>query len=91
MPNGKRKEGLYEVLTALRIQLLTNPTLSFDGRSAEIYAQLSVEAQTKGIQISIGDAQIAAIAKQHGYLVATRDTAPFLAAGVDVINPWEDR
>jgi hypothetical protein len=25
----------------------------------------------------------------HGFAVATRDTAPFLAAGVTVINPWQ--
>jgi hypothetical protein len=26
---------------------------------------------------------------EHGFAVATRDTAPFLAAGVPIINPWE--
>lgn len=31
----------------------------------------------------------AAIAAVHGLTVATRDTAPFIAAGVAVINPWE--
>jgi predicted nucleic acid-binding protein len=36
------------------------------------------------------DAQIAAIAMVHGYAVATRDVEPFIAAGVAVINPWED-
>jgi predicted nucleic acid-binding protein len=37
----------------------------------------------------VADGQIAAIAAVHGFAVATRDTAPFLAAGVPVINPWE--
>jgi predicted nucleic acid-binding protein len=36
------------------------------------------------------DAQIAAIALRHGFSVATRDTAPFLAAGVAVIDPWRE-
>jgi hypothetical protein len=26
----------------------------------------------------------------NGFSVATRDASPFLAAGVKVINPWED-
>jgi hypothetical protein len=25
----------------------------------------------------------------HGFAVATRDVAPFVAAGVSVINPWD--
>ena len=40
--------------------------------------------------ISVADAQIAAIATVHGFTVATRDTSPFIAAGVRVINPWEE-
>ena len=39
--------------------------------------------------MSFADAQIAAIAKIHGFAVATRDAAPFLAAGLDVIDPWQ--
>jgi predicted nucleic acid-binding protein len=38
--------------------------------------------------ISLPDGQIAAIAKVHGFAVATRDVAPFDAVGVPVINPW---
>lgn len=34
------------------------------------------------------DGYIAAIAVAHGFNVATRDVAPFHAAGVTVINPW---
>jgi predicted nucleic acid-binding protein len=36
----------------------------------------------------VADGQITAIAAVHGFAVATRDTAPFLAAGVPVVNPW---
>jgi predicted nucleic acid-binding protein len=36
----------------------------------------------------VADGQIAALAAVHGFTVATRDAAPFLAAGVAVINPW---
>jgi predicted nucleic acid-binding protein len=39
----------------------------------------------------MADGQIAAIAAVHGFTVATRDTAPFVAAGVPVVNPWEMR
>jgi toxin FitB len=37
----------------------------------------------------VADGQIAAVAAVHGFAVATRDTQPFEAAGVEVLNPWE--
>lgn len=49
----------------------------------------STEARAARQAISTADGQIAAIAAAHGFTVATRDTAPFVAAGVPVINPWE--
>ena len=41
-----------------------------------------------GVALSVADAQIAAIATVRGFVVATRDTAPFVAAGVPIIDPW---
>ncbi len=38
--------------------------------------------------IGVADGQIAATALVHGFAVATRDAAPFIAAGVAVIDPW---
>jgi hypothetical protein len=35
------------------------------------------------------DGYIAAIAASRGFIVASRDTAPYQAVGVSVINPWE--
>jgi predicted nucleic acid-binding protein len=63
--------------------------LDFDREAAMAYSVLVSRALAKGFTISVADGQIAAIAAVHGFAVATRDTAPFLAAGVPVINPWE--
>ena len=30
-----------------------------------------------------------ATAQARGFAIATRDVRPFLAAGLEVINPWE--
>jgi predicted nucleic acid-binding protein len=35
------------------------------------------------------DSYIAGIAAAKGFTVATRDSQPFEAAGVPVINPWK--
>jgi predicted nucleic acid-binding protein len=53
-----------------------------------VYALLVSRAMAKGLAISVADGQIATIPAVYGFTVATRDTAPFLAVGVPVINPW---
>ena len=60
----------------------------FDLAAAKAYAKIVVRASRQGHPISVTDAQIAAIAAARRFSVATRDEAPFNAAGVPVINPW---
>jgi toxin FitB len=49
---------------------------------------LRARARTAGQAIATADGYIAAIAVAHGFAVATRDTSPFEAVGLKVINPW---
>jgi predicted nucleic acid-binding protein len=42
-----------------------------------------------GKAIGMADGYIAATASSRALMVATRDVAPYLAARVKVINPWE--
>ena len=48
----------------------------------------AVRARAAGHGLPTPDGYIAAVAAARGFGVATRDTAPFQAAGVAVINPW---
>ena len=89
MPTGRRKQGFALVLREFRARVLADKLLLFDEAATEAYVVLVNRARSKGYKIAIADGQIAAVAKVHGYTVATRDTQPFLAADVDVINPWE--
>lgn len=89
LPDGKRKEGLGAALAELVERLFGSRVLAFDQQAALVYAPLVNHARTGGRIISVADAQIAAIAAVHGFAVATRDTEPFVATGVAVINPWE--
>lgn len=90
LPDGKRKEGLAAALSELVVRLFGSRVLSFDQQAAMAYAPLIGRARTSGCLVSVADGQIAAIAAVHGFIVATRDTAPFVAVGVPVINPWEE-
>lgn len=89
LPDGKRKEALGGKLSEVMMRLFKARILPFDEQAAMVYAHLVDRSRASGRAISVADGQIAAIAKVHGFAVATRDVAPFIAAGVPVINPWE--
>jgi predicted nucleic acid-binding protein len=88
LPAGKRKDRLAQALDGL-MGVFRDRVLPFDIDAARRYAELAVTAKSEGQGFPIPDGYIAAIAASRGFLVASRDTAPFIAAGVAVINPWE--
>jgi predicted nucleic acid-binding protein len=69
--------------------LFAGRILAFDLACTREYATLLASARGAGIAIGTADSYLAAIAAANGLAVATRDTAPFRAAGLAVINPWE--
>lgn len=89
LPAGKRKDGLEAALSELLVRLFGRRILPFDEHAAIAYADLVGVAKSAGYILPVADGQIAAIATTHGFTVATRDTEPFAAAEVPVMNPWE--
>lgn len=88
LPSGQRKDKLSKTLEGLLL-LFRHRILPFDVEAARCYAELAVSARQAGRGLPTADGYIAAIAASRGFAVASRDSAPFLAAGVAVINPWE--
>ena len=88
LPAGKRKDLLFKTLDGL-MALFGERILPFDTDAARQYARLAVAARAAGRGFPTPDGYIAAIAASRAFIVATRDTAPFEAAGVPVINPWK--
>ncbi|SOO27215.1 putative plasmid stability protein y4jK [Xanthomonas phaseoli pv. phaseoli] len=88
LPAGKRKDMLEQALDGL-MGLFRDRVLPFDIDAARRYAELAVTAKIGGRGFPTPDGYIAAIAASRGFIVASRDTAPYEAAGVTVINPWE--
>jgi hypothetical protein len=88
LPEGKRKDDLRTRLESEVLAAFGSRILLFDGTAAGAYSSLRARARSKGLAIGMADALIAATAASCGLTVATRDTAPFEAAGVAVINPW---
>ncbi len=89
LPAGKRRAGLQESLETQVLPLFAGRVLSFDLGCTQACAELMAKAQTAGLAIASADGYIAAIAAANGLAVATRDTGPFEAAGITVINPWQ--
>lgn len=88
MPAGRRKNALAEAFAGT-CAVFDQRMLVFDVEAARRYAGLAVKARAAGKGFPVPDGYIAAIAAAKGFQVASRDTAPFHAAGVSVINPWE--
>ena len=70
-------------------QIVTFNQVPFDVDAARHYAELAVTARAAGRGFPTPDGYIAAIAASRGFIVASRDTAPYEAAKVTVINPWK--
>lgn len=88
LPAGKRKDMLAQALDGL-MGLFRDRVLPFDTDAARRYAELAVTAKSGGRGFPTPDGYIAAIAASRGFIVASRDTAPYEAARVAVINPWK--
>ena len=88
LPPGKRRDTLHSSLEQRILPVFAGRILPFDSAASEAYATLRARARAEGKAISSADGYIAATAITHGLIVATRDTSPFEAAGLNVINPW---
>ena len=89
LPSGRRKAKLRSSLENKLLPLFTGRVLPFDFAVTEAYAGVMSQARMAGQSISTADGYIAATAAANGMIIATRDTNPFIATGLQVINPWE--
>ena len=88
LPQGKRRTNLSQQFEQHIRPLFQDRILDFDEPASLEYASLRSSSRTKGIAISDYDALIAASVRAHKFDIATRDTAPFKAAGLHVVNPF---
>src|SRR5262245_42710158 len=80
LPAGKRKNMLKQALDGL-MGLFRDRMLPFDIDAARHYAELALAAKAGGRGFPTPDGYIAAIAASRKFTVASRDTAPYEAAG----------
>lgn len=91
MPEGKRKKLLSSRIEERLLPLFAGRVLLFDMSCTRAYSEvLATTAKKSGSGIAAADAVIAVTAHEGSFIVATRDTSPFKAAGLKVINPWSE-
>jgi len=89
MPTGKRRRELQTEADAMFDEDFERGILAFDSGAAEIYAEMMGQRYATGGIVGRLDVQIAAIARLHGAILATRNTHDFEDCGIRVVNPWE--
>jgi toxin FitB len=90
LPVGRRRQSLHDRFEGDVVPLFVGRTLTFDADASRAYASLRATAPSVGLHVGGFDALIAGIAASRSMAVATRDTAPFVAAQVRVIDPFRD-
>lgn len=88
LPAGRRRQQLDASLGAMFEIDFAGRVWPFDAAAAPAYAELVSARRAAGRPISQLDAQIAAIARTRGALLATRNTADFEGCGVELQDPW---
>ena len=89
LPKGRRREGLVEDAEAMFREDFARPVLVFDESAARAFSVIAATRRREGRPIATLDGQIAAIAKAHDAVLASRNITDFEHCGVRLVNPWE--
>lgn len=88
LPAGRRQDRLIAEIDAMISEDFAGRILPFDSAAAKAFATVFLERQAAGRPISFPDCQIAATARAHGAVMATRNMTDFEGCGLTVIDPW---
>ena len=90
MPAGKRRRSLEARFEKFVATGFAHRVLDFDMDAARSYGEIMGRRKKLGRPMGILDGQIAAIARAHGFVVATRNVRDFKECGLDIINPFQE-
>lgn len=88
MPDGRKRRALEAFVTEVLLRF-NGKVLPFDMNAGLRYASVQYARRNVGRPIGVQDAQIAAIARVHDGVVATRNIKDFEDTGVALVNPWK--
>jgi predicted nucleic acid-binding protein len=88
LSKGKRHDKLLAEAEATFAEDFAGHILPFDEEAARAFPKIAAGRRAQGRPIADLDAQIAAIARCRGAILATRNTADFEHCGLRLVNPW---
>ncbi|GAB6041513.1 PIN domain-containing protein [Endothiovibrio diazotrophicus] len=91
LPIGQRRSLLEASAEKVFSNVFSGRVLPFDGDAAHAFAEIAARRRAIGRPISELDAQIAAITKSRGAVVATRNQSDFEECSIEIVNPWNIR
>lgn len=90
-PDGRKAALLQDAVAHIIDDQFRGRVLPFDATAAYHYGMRMAECRKRGVAVGKANGQIAAIAIANNLAdVATRDTSPFEAFRLNVINPFQD-
>ncbi len=90
LSEGKRRNSLETVFNKAIVNAFKHRILSFDENAAHFYGKIMGQRKELGRPLSVLDGQIAAIARAHGFSIATRNIRDFSDCELTLINPFID-
>jgi predicted nucleic acid-binding protein len=89
LPPSKRRTELEAWLAKRATGTVQWTIAAITGKIADLWGEMTAQAQIKGTSVPVVDSLLAATARHHQLTIATRNVQDFSACGVPVINPWE--
>ena len=90
LPASTRKDTLLDWLDSDLLLRFSGRILSVDTATMRTWATLTAQLERVGRPLPVIDSIIAALALQHRFILATRNSADFQDTGVDLVNPWQE-
>lgn len=87
LPKGRRRDLLAAAADAV-FGAYGDRVLAFDVPAARHHGDIVSAREARGMPISALDAQIAAICRSHGAILATRNTRDFVHLDLVIVDPW---
>ncbi len=88
LDEGRTKADLSLRLDRMLEEVFPGRILPFVASTAQTFGDRMAGARRNGLAVGFQDGLIAAIVAASGFSIATRDTSPFEAMGLQVVNPW---